>query len=55
MQENNNLDMDLILKEYQLVIGRLSNENIMMNVVIKQLQTELEQAKAELEKSVNPE
>jgi peptidoglycan hydrolase CwlO-like protein len=46
--EQSNINMNYVVKEYQEKVANLTNENVVMNALIKQLKAELEQAKSEI-------
>jgi hypothetical protein len=46
--EQSNINMNYVVKEYQEKVANLTNENVVMNALVKQLKAELEQAKAEI-------
>jgi predicted RNase H-like nuclease (RuvC/YqgF family) len=47
--QENNININYVVKEYQEKVSNLTNENVVMNAYVKQLEAELARVKTELE------
>lgn len=46
--QKSNINMNYVVKEYQEKVANLTNENVVLNAIIKQLQAEMEELKKQI-------
>jgi len=46
--QESNINMNFVIKEYQEKVSNLSNENVVLNAYVKQLQAEIEELKSQV-------